>query len=349
VARALAEVAGGGGARSLKDREVGDLLALARALEGIFGWQARLADSVGGHESLVDGAEVDGEVIGDDEIRAAARGSGNAVAPARSGAGGGGGAIDVSPDERFVPLQDVQTLAFDPGAHAPLVAAVARPARKLRQQLRAGATSTQVVRARLRGRFDPGRARALVTRRDPRIMAARRVVPAAGVFLGVLVDCSSSMDGRHLERAKLFTAMLAEAARGVAGVELRVWGFTDQTLFDAGDAQRCAAHALVAAGGNNDAGALWYASQVARKSCMRRRVLLMISDGLPTECSTSALRALVGRLGSRAGIACAQVAMQPLREVCFPEHVVLEDEADPVTVARFGALAGELVRRARAR
>ncbi|MEJ7734853.1 MAG: hypothetical protein WKG00_37405, partial [Polyangiaceae bacterium] len=73
VARALAEVAGGGGARSLKDREIGELLPLARALEGIFGWQARLADTVGAHESLVDGAEVDGELIGDDEIRAAAR------------------------------------------------------------------------------------------------------------------------------------------------------------------------------------------------------------------------------------------------------------------------------------
>ena len=48
-------------------------------------------------------------------------------------------------------------------------------------------------------------------------------------------------------------------------------------------------------------------------------------------------------------IACAQVAMQPLREVCFPEHVVLEDDADAVTVARFAALAGQLVRRARAR
>jgi hypothetical protein len=349
VARALAEVAGGAGARSLKDREVGDLLGLARALQEIFGWQARLAESVGGHESLADAAEADSESVDDDEIRAAARARAGFPTPAHMGTGGGAGAIDVSPDERFVPLRAVDPLTFDPHAHAPLAAAVARPARQLRQQLHASTTSVSVARSRLRGRFDPGRARALVTRGDPRMMAARRAAPAAGVFLGVLVDCSSSMDGRHLDRAKLFAAVLAEAARGMVGVELRIWGFTDEKLLDAGDAHRCAAHALVAAGGNNDAGALWYASQVARRSCMRRRVLLMISDGLPTECSTSALRALVGRLGSRAAISCAQVAMQPLREVCFPEHVVLEDEPDAVTVARFAAIAGELVRRTPAR
>ena len=72
----------------------------------------------------------------------------------------------------------------------------------------------------------------------------------------------------------------------------------------------------------------------------------MVSDGLPTECSTAALKALVKRLGSRLGICCAQVAVQPLAEVCFPHYVVLEVGDAGAAVHRFGKVIADLVQKA---
>ena len=71
----------------------------------------------------------------------------------------------------------------------------------------------------------------------------------------------------------------------------------------------------------------------------------MISDGLPTECSVQALRALVQQLG-RKGMVCAQVAVRPLEEVCFPHYVVLDDEDMNASVRKFGAIITRLVGRA---
>src|SRR6185503_9431439 len=99
-------------------------------------------------------------------------------------------------------------------------------------------------------------------------------------------------------------------------------------------------------GGNNDAGALWHAAQAARQSRRRAKLLVMISDGLPTECSVAALRALVQRLTSRWHLCCAQVAVQPLAEICFPNYILL-DEANPETsVRRFGEVIARLVQKA---
>ncbi|HEY1549053.1 MAG TPA: hypothetical protein VGG28_14615, partial [Kofleriaceae bacterium] len=96
--------------------------------------------------------------------------------------------------------------------------------------------------------------------------------------------------------------------------------------------------------GNNDAAALFHAANVALASPRRARVLVMISDGLPTECSVAALRGLVTQLSRRKGIVCAQVAVRPLAEVCFPHYVVLDGDLEPA-VARFGRVIGDLVSR----
>jgi nitric oxide reductase activation protein len=201
-------------------------------------------------------------------------------------------------------------------------------------------------RARLRGRaFDRTRVRAVVTRRDPRMLVARQTEVANDIFLGTIIDCSGSMQAfDHLEKAKRFGVLVAEAVRGVPGVEARFFGFTDSVIYDAGDGDRCAVTSMKVEGGNNDAAALFHAARVASASAHRTRVLVMVSDGLPTQCSTEALRALVTTLG-RKGFICAQVAVHPLEEVCFPSYVVLDDKNLDVSVARFGELIAKLVTR----
>ena len=71
----------------------------------------------------------------------------------------------------------------------------------------------------------------------------------------------------------------------------------------------------------------------------------MISDGLPTECSVDALKGLVRDLTRRRGLCCAQVAVRPLAEVCFPHYVVVDDAELDVAVARFGRIVGDLASR----
>jgi hypothetical protein len=171
---------------------------------------------------------------------------------------------------------------------------------------------------------------------------SRRILPAADIFLGVVIDCSGSMDGDNLDRARLFAAVIGEAARGLRGVDARFFGFTDEVIYDAGDARRCAVSSLFADGGNNDAAALFHAAQVARRSRRKTRLLVMISDGSPTECSVEALTALVQRL-TRQGFLCAQVAVQALDDICFPHYVLLDGDDLRGAVRAFAGVVERLV------
>ena len=72
----------------------------------------------------------------------------------------------------------------------------------------------------------------------------------------------------------------------------------------------------------------------------------MISDGSPTGCSVAALTALVQRLTRRMKILCAQVAVRPLDDICFPHHVLLEEGSIDDSVKRFGTIIMKLVRQA---
>ena len=196
---------------------------------------------------------------------------------------------------------------------------------------------------RLRGRrLDRTRLLALVTRGDPRVLMEQRTRRASDLHLALLIDCSASMKGASMERAQAFGVLVCEAARGLAGVDVRVFGFDGETIYDAGDASRAAVTSLEPSGGNNDAAALLFAARDALRSPRSAKLLVMISDGLPTECSVTALRALVGRL-ERRGLVCAQVAVRPLEEVCFAHYVEIEEGGLDAAVRRFERMLTRLV------
>jgi hypothetical protein len=340
---------------NFRKSSMADLLAVARRLREIFSWQTHLLDCVGqdavlrpdpsellSHGEGISNAEIEAEVQRVLEPRKGPR----VEDPSRKARGGLW--INVNPDEQFDTIPTVQPVPFDPAEHAAYAQKVARHAEQMRRYLCELGLALKEERLRVRGKsFDRTRIRALVTRGDPRMLIARSLQVRADLFLGVVIDCSGSMDyGGRIEKAKQFGTMLAEAAHGLRGVDVRLFGFTDSRIYDAGHAGRCAVHGLRAAGGNNDAAGLWHAAQAAHASRRRAKLLVMISDGLPTECSVAALRALVTRLTKKFKMCCAQVAVHRLTEVCFPHYVVLDDANPEVSVRRFGQVVARLVQRA---
>jgi nitric oxide reductase NorQ protein len=336
-----------------RHRSASALLDITRELKRIFGHEACAVECFGSHESLTgDPSEAieHGDAISSEEVAEEVERVLNPKKGVRPSSAEEGPVkklwINVNPDEEFDRITSVTKLVYAHDQATRLAAQVRRQAFHLRRYLENLGLTRVPERRRLQGhRFDPTRAQAMVLRNDPRVLIARRLEPRADVHLSILVDCSGSMAcGGRIERARLFAALIAEAVRGLQGIEAQVLGFTDQVIYDAGSAEQCAAHALEAGGGNNDAAALWFAALRALRSMRRAQVLVMISDGLPTECSVAALRALVARL-SRRRLVCAQVAVAPITEACFPHHVLLDDASSDAAVRRFGALIGTLVRR----
>lgn len=340
--------------RDLRKLDMAGLYELAKQLASLFGGAIAVARVLGGPEDLTDG-ERDRDVFAagiDDDILQ--REVERILEPGGKGKGGGGAGkldrlqINVNPDEHFEKINVVQRVRGDGESYHRIATAVARHATRLRAHLDELGLRWERAHARLSGHaLDRGRLRALVTRNDPRILIARQAVRRTDLFLGTLIDCSGSMQaGDNIERARQFGILITEAVRALPGVEARFFGFTDSVIYDAGDARDCGITGLRADGGNNDAAALFHAANVAAASRKRAKVLVMISDGLPTQCSVAALRGLVTTLTRRRGMVCAQVAVRPLEEECFPHHVVLDDEQLDVAVARFGRMIADLTRRA---
>ena len=349
VAKALALFDGG-----FRRLDMAGVYDIAVKVADIFGGKQAVAALFGGHESIPwSGLESQrhGDNITDEEVQREVE---RILDPRRADAGARPGRPDrfqlnVNPKEEFDRIDRIERLPYDAAKHRPVALSVRRHALRLRDFLDRLGRALRPRRGRLRGRaVDRTRVRSVVTRRDPRMLVARETEVANDIFVGTVIDCSGSMTAfDHIEKAKRFGVLVAEAVRELPGVEARFFGFTDTTIFDAGDGGRCAVTSMAASGGNNDAAALYHAARVGAASARRTRLLVMISDGLPTECSTSALRALVTNLG-RKGFICAQVAVHPLEEVCFPNYVVLNEKNMEQSVARFGELIMKLVKRGQA-
>lgn len=178
---------------------------------------------------------------------------------------------------------------------------------------------------------------------DEDVFVDETLVSKASYDIQIIIDCSGSMAGDKMERAKTFGAITAEALRGIHGISCHFWGFTHTTIFDCGNAISCGASSLRAGGGNNDAAALWHASQRSAVSGKEIKILLMVSDGSPTECSWESLRGLVSKL-TKQGFVCVQVAVDRIYEPAFDYFVDLAGYDFRTAVRQFGKLVQKLVR-----
>ncbi len=339
---------------NFRHKTMRELYDIALKLREIFGWQVELVKTIGPHETLEESPRSEdiiwGEGLTQEEVdrmveRVLDPKSREGPPPTEGSASKP--MINIAPKNDFDKITHVERVPFDATQHRDYARKVARPSSMMRRYLEELGLHHVPQHGRLRGsRFDKSRVLPLVIRNEPRVLLQRELQTRTDLFIGIVIDCSGSMASRdNMERARQFGMLLAEACNGLSGVDLRVFGFTDKTIYDCGDARRCAAYSLRANGGNNDAAALFHAANVARASQRRAKLLVMISDGLPTECTVASLRELVQTLGRRYKMVCAQVAVQPLAEVCFPNYVVCNDPTIEQTVMRFGKVIMNLVRK----
>jgi hypothetical protein len=146
-------------------------------------------------------------------------------------------------------------------------------------------------------------------------------VARASVHIEVGIDCSGSMQGDRLELAKRFGLLVEEAIRGMRGITAHFWGFTDKHIYDCGTPGQLRISGLSTSGGNNDSAMLWHMRRSASTSGKDLRILLMVSDGAPTECTWSSLHNLVGRL-EMDGYIPVQIAVAKIEKPAFETYFV---------------------------
>lgn len=183
---------------------------------------------------------------------------------------------------------------------------------------------------------------------DPTIFVDEVSVQDADLDIQVVLDCSGSMASKNRAKitkhlvAKNFGILTAESIREIRGCSNHFWGFTEKEIFDCGTAKQCSVSGLKTHVGNNDAAALWHAAQASAKSGKTHRVLVMISDGLPSDCTWSALNSLVSKL-ERQGYVVVQVAVDKIAKPAFRHFVDLSEDDLNVSTRKFGRLIEKLV------
>jgi uncharacterized protein YegL len=253
--------------------------------------------------------------------------------------GVGGQFLNLGKELDFKTLSNEVKLGNNPQLHAAIAASVRKQTHALRMYLeRLGSTTIEEFAVRRGSRLDILQARKIVFRPTANLLVHVRDEYRPDLYLGVLIDRSGSMDGEKIKRAKAFAILLAESARGLPGISGHVNAFDDDTFYQLGDFRHCAVAALESDGGNNDAGALHKAAKLALRSGKKHRLIVMISDGSPTECTVEALKALVHKLTRQYGIVCAQVAVETMEAIAFPHFVDLSQYPLDEAVSRFGRL-----------
>lgn len=169
-------------------------------------------------------------------------------------------------------------------------------------------------------------------------------VAKASVHIEVGIDCSGSMaNSNKIEMAKRFGLLIEESVRGVRGITARFWGFTDTVIYDCGVPGQQKISGLRSNGGNNDSAALWHMSRSAAASGRELRILLMVSDGEPSECTWGSLHNLVCRL-EMSGFIPVQIAVDKIKKPAFEKYYVdLVGQPMASAIIDFGRILMSLV------
>jgi len=257
----------------------------------------------------------------------------------------GGKGLNLGPSSEFNRLEKQEWLSFDPPRHAQLVAKIRKHIRRMRTFFaHLAMRQTDEYGHRKGHRLDVARARTSLVKRELNVLVGAREEFLPDAYVGILIDRSGSMRGEKLELATAFGALVAESLRALPGLAGHVNAFDGDTFYRLGDFRRSAVASLTADDGNNDSGGLARAAELALASRKHNKLLVMISDGSPAECTFESLKNLVERLSHNHGIVCAQVAVEHLEEIAFPHYIDLSRCLLEEAVFRFGTMLMRLTR-----
>lgn len=159
---------------------------------------------------------------------------------------------------------------------------------------------------------------------DYRVFSERVIEAKPEVFLGMLVDLSGSMYGSKLKTAQNLAQLLSWALHDQDGVTTQVWGHTGDTdemgsdvyrIWERGDPlSRLGLIASLPHSNNYDGHAISYCVREMRDMKQPQKVLIVLSDGLPSGSGyggTPAQRHMrsVCRWAEKAGINVIQIAI----------------------------------------
>ncbi len=156
------------------------------------------------------------------------------------------------------------------------------------------------------------------------------------VHLSVLVDTSASMNNEgRLERAKDVAALLSECLRDCEGLESLFIGF-NQNIYLCGDHEENSIASLAGVGKTNEAAALEFVRVRCASSPRRRRIVLVLSDGLPTVCSVESVRWLVQDMERKHGFRFLSCALSKERHPAYSLRADLAGPLTPGALSSFG-------------
>jgi hypothetical protein len=182
---------------------------------------------------------------------------------------------------------------------------------------------------------------------DPRLFADLRqtnIEQHKEVLVCVLIDTSASMktDSR-LERARRVAALLGQCLEDCPGVQSVFLGY-NQNLYLCGDHEEHSLSSLEPAGKTNESAALDYLRQHHLDVPRRRKVVIVLSDGLPTACSVESVCVLIRSLEHDLGVRCLHAALSTQEHPAYRRRVELTQEINPGLLRTLGRALAALLR-----
>lgn len=156
------------------------------------------------------------------------------------------------------------------------------------------------------------------------------------VMIGVLIDTSASMNtDERLVRAKAMASLLGLCLSECPNVNSAFVGY-NQNLYLCGAHDELSVSSLAPAGKTNEAAALAYLRDEYLTNPCRRKLVIVLSDGLPTACSVESVRWLVQSIEKELGVRFLYGAFSQQEHPAYRHRVDLTGPLDCDSIRAFG-------------
>ena len=158
----------------------------------------------------------------------------------------------------------------------------------------------------------------------------------SNVHISVLIDTSASMktNGR-LDRTRLIATLLAECFRECISLDSAFFGY-NQNLYLCGSHEDYAVNSLEPSGKTNEAAALDYIRRQFASIPHHLKLVIILTDGLPTSCSVEAVRWVVNDMEQKYGFRFLYGALSNEQHPAYLRRVNLTGTLNRQTVMTLG-------------